>query len=55
MKLKRILAKNFLTYEELDYTFVNRPLMIQGLNLTDDKQKSNGSGNFLLEIGRAHV
>lgn len=49
MKLKRIKAKNFLTYEELDYNFVDKPLMIQGLNLTDDKQKSNGSGKSSIQ------
>lgn len=49
MKLKKLIAKNFLTYEELDYNFVDKPLMIQGLNLTDDKQKSNGSGKSSIQ------
>lgn len=49
MKLKKLIAKNFLTYESLEYDFVNKPLMIQGLNLTDDKQKSNGSGKSSIQ------
>lgn len=49
MKLKEVRAKNFLTYEELQYNFVDKPLMIQGLNLTDDKQKSNGSGKSSIQ------
>ena len=49
MKLREIRAKNFLTYEDLKYNFVDRPLMIQGLNLTDDKQKSNGSGKSSIQ------
>ena len=49
MKLKRIKAKNFLSYEYLDYNFIDKPLMIQGLNLTDDKQKSNGSGKSSIQ------
>ena len=49
MKLKRIIAKDFLTYEKLDYNFIDQPLMIQGLNLTDDKQKSNGSGKSSIQ------
>jgi exonuclease SbcC len=44
MRLDRITAKNFLTFESLEYEFERRPLLIQGLNLTDEKQKSNGSG-----------
>lgn len=49
MKLINITAKNFLTYEELDYSFVDKPLMVQGLNLTDDNQKSNGSGKSSIQ------
>jgi len=44
MRLEKITAKNFLTFENLEYEFERRPLLIQGLNLTDEKQKSNGSG-----------
>lgn len=38
-------AKNFQSFENLNYSFqVGRSLLIQGENLTDDGQKSNGSG-----------
>lgn len=49
MKLKEVRAINFLTYENLEYKFVDKHLMIQGLNLTDDKQKSNGSGKSSIQ------
>ena len=49
MILKKIKAKNFLTYEDLEYDFVNKPLMIQGINETDDKQRSNGSGKSSIQ------
>lgn len=49
MKLKRIQAKDFLTYEELNYNFIDKTLMVQGLNLTDDNQKSNGSGKSSIQ------
>lgn len=44
MKLTKLKLKNFLTYAELDYDFIGRPLLIQGRNLTDEDQASNGSG-----------
>lgn len=44
MRFERLILKNFLTYEELDYEFVKYPLQVQGENLTDDNQKTNGSG-----------
>lgn len=38
-------AKNFQSFESLYYSFqVGKSLLIQGENLTDDGQKSNGSG-----------
>ena len=49
MKLEKIIAKNFLTYEELEYDFENRPLQVQGRNLTDEGQASNGSGKSGLQ------
>lgn len=49
MILKYIAAKNFLTYKDFKYSFENKSLMVQGLNLTDDKQKSNGSGKSSIQ------
>jgi len=51
MKLNRLILDNFLTYEHLDYSFVDRPLMVQGINLTDELQKSNGSGKSGMATG----
>lgn len=44
MRLDRIILDRFLTYEHLDYLIPNRPLQVQGKNLTEEDQESNGSG-----------
>tara|TARA_R110000822_G_scaffold161_3_gene759 strand:- start:19097 stop:21250 length:2154 start_codon:yes stop_codon:yes gene_type:complete len=44
MRLEKVIAKNFLTYDELEYVIEDRPLSVQGRNLTDEGQASNGSG-----------
>ena len=44
MKLDKLLLTNFLTYEHLDYTISKAPLLVQGRNLTEEDQESNGSG-----------
>ena len=49
MKLEKLIARDFLTYQSLEYDFVNRPLLIQGRNLTDEGQDSNGSGKSGLQ------
>lgn len=51
MKLERLILRDFLSYEELDYYFESRPLLVQGLNLTDDGQKTNGTGKSALQTG----
>lgn len=51
MKLEKLKLKDFLTYEELEYDFESRPLMIQGRNLTDEGQASNGSGKSGIQTG----
>jgi DNA repair exonuclease SbcCD ATPase subunit len=43
MRLDRIILDNFIAFEHLDYEFENKPLLVQGLNLTDEGQKSNGA------------
>lgn len=44
MRFQKLILDNFLSYDHLEYDFENRPLQIQGLNLTDDRQKTNGTG-----------
>lgn len=51
MKLDRIILNNFLTYSHLDYSFESKPMLVQGVNLTDDNQKSNGSGKSGMQTG----
>ena len=51
MRLDRLILRDFLTYDFLDYSFPSTPLLIQGLNLTDDGQQSNGSGKSGLQTG----
>ena len=51
MRLKKIILNNFLTYESLEYEFERRPLLVQGLNLTDENQKSNGAGKSAIQTG----
>jgi DNA repair protein SbcC/Rad50 len=51
MVLDKIKLRDFLTYKELEYTFEKRPVLVQGQNLTDDGQESNGSGKSGLQTG----
>lgn len=51
MKLVELRLKRFLTYDDFVYRFEERPLLVQGLNLTEDDQKSNGTGKSGLQTG----
>jgi exonuclease SbcC len=51
MKIKKIILENFLTYEELEYDFTDKAVLVQGINLTDKNQKSNGSGKSAIQTG----
>jgi len=51
MKLVKIILEDFLTYDHLEYEFEDKPLLVQGLNLTDPNQKSNGSGKSGIQTG----
>lgn len=44
MRLDRVILERFLTYEHLDYLIPRKPLQVQGKNLTEEDQESNGSG-----------
>ena len=47
MRPTRLILENFLSFESLDYFFVNSVVALIGLNKTDDGQGSNGSGKAL--------
>lgn len=49
MRLTRAIAKNFITYKSLDYSFKNSPILVQGQNLSDDSQETNGVGKTGLQ------
>lgn len=49
MQVTKIRATNFLSFKELNYDFENKPILIQGENLSDDSQESNGSGKSALQ------
>lgn len=49
MKLDKALAHNFLTFKNFEYSFLSKPLLLQGLNLTDDGQETNGTGKSGLQ------
>ena len=51
MRLDELRLQDFLTYDNLVYKFEKRPLLVQGLNLTDDEQKTNGTGKSGLQTG----
>lgn len=49
MRIISVTAKNFLSFKELSYNFETHPVLIQGENLTEDSQESNGSGKSSLQ------
>ncbi len=49
MTLDKIIAERFLSYDHLEYEFEKRPIHVQGRNLTDPNQKSNGSGKSAMQ------
>jgi exonuclease SbcC len=51
MTLDKLILDNFLTYDHFEYEFEKKPLLIQGLNLTDDNQKTNGTGKSGIQTG----
>lgn len=51
MRLDKIILNNFLTYDNLEYNFEQKPLLVQGINLTDENQKSNGTGKSAMQTG----
>lgn len=51
MKLEKLILKNFLTFSDLEYVFEDKAYLVQGINRTNDGQKSNGSGKSSLLAG----
>lgn len=51
MILEKLILNDFLTFKDFEYTFQNKPLQIQGLNLTDIGQKANGTGKSGMQTG----
>ena len=51
MKFKELELVNFLSYEHVLYNFKDSAVLVQGINLTDENQKSNGSGKSGLQAG----
>lgn len=49
MKLTKLTVTNFLSFKELDYDFVDSPVLIQGENNTDENQESNGAGKSSIQ------
>ena len=49
MRFDKIILKDFLSFDYLEYEFEDKPLSVQGLNLTDDNQKTNGAGKSGLQ------
>ena len=51
MRIERLILHQFLTFEELDYSFEKKSYLVQGINSTDDEQENNGSGKSSLLAG----
>lgn len=51
MKLDKLILNDFLTYDNFEYDFEDKPLLVQGKNLTDKNQASNGSGKSGIQAG----
>lgn len=51
MKLTKLILDKFITFDHLEYEFEEKPLLVQGLNLTDQNQKSNGAGKSGMASG----
>lgn len=49
MRLDSLKAHNFLTFKNFEYFFKSSPLLVQGENLTDDGQSTNGTGKSGLQ------
>lgn len=49
MRFVKLRCENFGSFKELDYDFVQKPILIQGENTSEDSQESNGSGKSFIQ------
>ena len=49
MRFVKLYCKNFGTFKSLEYDFEDKAILIQGENLSDDSQESNGSGKSFIQ------
>ena len=55
MRLETLRLKNFLSFKELNHTFRNGAILIQGRNLTEDSKETNGAGKSTMEAGISYA
>lgn len=56
MRFKTLKLKNFLSFESLEHTFKDSPVLIQGRNLTEiDSKETNGAGKSTMEAAIAYA
>ena len=56
MTLKSLKLKNFLSFETLEHTFRDSPVLIQGRNLTEiDSKETNGAGKSTMEAAISYA
>jgi len=55
MRLETLRLKNFLSFRELNHTFRNGAILIQGRNLTEDSKETNGAGKSTMEAGISYA
>ena len=56
MRLKSLKLKNFLSFESLEHTFRDSPVLIQGRNLTEiDSKETNGAGKSTMEAAISYA
>lgn len=56
MRFKVLKLKNFLSFESLEHTFKDSPVLIQGRNLTEiDSKETNGAGKSTMEAAIAYA
>ena len=54
MELKYLRLQNFLSFKDMQHTFLNEPVLIKGKNLTEtESQETNGAGKSTMEAGIA--
>lgn len=56
MELRYLQLENFLSFKNLEHTFVNEPVLIKGKNLTEiESKETNGAGKSTMMAGIAYA